>query len=128
AMAAEPPGRREGRAGAGWGRAEALSRCQQGQAQMRSGIMAATVAISRVRIIAGAISYSRAIVRGNGRRGGLRDRHRLHQAPGGTTQERKPFTVTRTEVGHEPARGFPQLRIRRHMAETHDVAELVKDG
>src|SRR5437867_6164183 len=94
---------------------------------MRSGIMAATVPISRVRIIAGATSYSRTIVRGNGRRGGSRDRHRLHQAPGGTTQERKPFTVTGTEVCHEPARGFHQLRLRRHMVETHDVAELVKD-
>src|SRR5439155_2322699 len=43
----------------------ALSRCQQGQAQMRSGIMAATVPISRVRIIAGATCYLRAAVRSN---------------------------------------------------------------
>ncbi len=57
---------------------EALSLYQQGQAQMRSGIMAATVPISRVRIIAGATSYSRPGVRSNGQ--ALRNRYRLHEA------------------------------------------------
>ncbi len=70
---------------------------------MRSGIMAATVPISRVLIIAGATSYSPTVVRSNGLRGGLWDRDRLHQAAGGTTQEREPLPVTGTQVGHEPA-------------------------
>src|SRR5439155_5307522 len=88
--------------GTRWARAEALSRCQQGQAQMRSGIMAATVPISRVLIIAGATSYSRTIVRGNGGRGGLGDRHRLHRATGGIDQGHKPLPVAEPAAGPVP--------------------------
>src|SRR5438477_7970642 len=94
---------------------------------MRSGIMAATVPISRVRIIAGATSYSRTIVRSNGRRDRLRARLRLHQTAGGPTQERKPLPVAGTQIGHQSAGGFHELRLRRYVVETHDVAEFVQD-
>jgi hypothetical protein len=92
---------------------------------MRSGIMAATVPISRVRIIAGATSYSRPGVRSNGQ--ALRNRFRLHEAARVSAQQRQPLPVTGTQVRNEPTRGFHQLGFRRHVVEPHDVAELVQD-
>jgi hypothetical protein len=91
---------------------------------MRSGIMAATVPISRVRIIAGATSYSRPLVRSNG--------HATEPVPAPRGNPRLGPTAP-APAGHrdpgrdEPTRGFHQLGLRRHVVEPHDVAELVQD-